>query len=149
MVTSGTGEIDMDLSKEFPRGPREKLGGMIWLPRMIDKARASLAGTLGEYRYNCVMDARLLKFLNMGEDAFLDLVKASRDDAEILSRLKSGPSARSDAAIAGFNEMMESLEPTSPDMVRRFEAARDRIKPGRTDVTTWVALLDLEEGRLK
>lgn len=122
---------------------------MTWLPRMIDKARATLAGTAGDYLYNCVMDTRLLKFLGLSDRAFLDIVKSSKDDAEILSRLRSGPSARSDAAIAGFNEMIASLEPTSPDMVKRFEAARDRVAKGRTDVTTWVALLDLEEGRLK
>ncbi|MEK6576069.1 MAG: DUF5069 domain-containing protein [Nitrospirota bacterium] len=31
----------LDLTKEFPRSPKEKLGGHVHLARMIDKARAN------------------------------------------------------------------------------------------------------------
>ncbi|MBI5777374.1 MAG: DUF5069 domain-containing protein, partial [Nitrospirae bacterium] len=43
----------MDLRKNYPRSPREKLAGYVHLPRMIDKCRASLAGTEGDYIYPC------------------------------------------------------------------------------------------------
>ncbi len=41
----------MDLTKDYPRSPREQLDGIMILPRAIDKARAQLEGKLGEYLY--------------------------------------------------------------------------------------------------
>ena len=39
----------MDLTRDVPRSPYASLGGIVFLPRAIDKARADAAGTLGEY----------------------------------------------------------------------------------------------------
>jgi len=139
--------FDMDLSKKIPRSPKDKLGGMIWLPRMIDKARAELDGTAGDYKYNCVMDARLLKFLGIAPEALLEAVKNAKDDNAVMEWIKANTSPRSSAAIEEFNSMLSSLEPTSPDMIKRFEANREKLAPGRTDIKTWLAMLDLEEGR--
>jgi hypothetical protein len=38
-----------DLSQHPPRSPRARLGGYVHLPRLLDKARAHLAGRMGEY----------------------------------------------------------------------------------------------------
>ena len=137
----------MDLSKKFPRSPKDKLGGIIWLPRMIDKARATADGTAGDYQYNCIMDSRLFKFLGVAPEAMLEAVKNAKDDNAVMEWIKANTSPRSSAAVEEFNNMMTSLSPTSPDMIKRFEANRDRMAPGRTDIKTWLALLDLEEGR--
>src|ERR1700722_18429694 len=40
-----------DLTAEAPRGLDAELEGYAWLPRMLDKARATLAGTAGSYRF--------------------------------------------------------------------------------------------------
>ena len=50
----------MDLRTTFPRSMKTRLGGYVHLARMIDKCRAVLAGTEGEYIYPCPMDDRLL-----------------------------------------------------------------------------------------
>ena len=42
----------LNLSKEYPRSPKQRLGGYAHLCRMIDKARAKAAGTIGEYIYH-------------------------------------------------------------------------------------------------
>ena len=36
----------MNLTRDVPRSPYEKLGGIVFLPRSIDTGRADLAGTL-------------------------------------------------------------------------------------------------------
>lgn len=41
----------LDLKTAFPRSGRERLGDYVWLARVADKARAALAGTIGEYIY--------------------------------------------------------------------------------------------------
>ncbi len=37
-----------DLTKEYPRSPRETLAGYVLAARVLDKCRAAIAGTLGE-----------------------------------------------------------------------------------------------------
>src|SRR5258707_13481264 len=41
------------LTKRPPRRPRCRLGGYAILPRMLDKGRAEIASTNGEFHYNC------------------------------------------------------------------------------------------------
>jgi hypothetical protein len=76
-----------DLAREDPAPMDAKLDSYPWLPRMIDKARASQAGTLGScYRYPCPIDARCLDLLGITADAFRDI--ATRvDDQALLSEL--------------------------------------------------------------
>src|SRR5437870_422294 len=42
-----------DLTQRPPRSVRTRLGGYALLPRMLDKCRAELAGTQGEFRFAC------------------------------------------------------------------------------------------------
>ena len=44
-----------------PRDGSLALGGIPWLARMIDKARAKADGTIGDYIYPCPKDQELLK----------------------------------------------------------------------------------------
>ncbi len=45
-----------DLTKEYPRSPRETLAGYVIAARMLDKCRAAISGTLGEYHFDCPLD---------------------------------------------------------------------------------------------
>ena len=45
-----------DLTKNFPRSPRETLAGYVIAARAVDKCRAVLAGTAGEYHSGCPVD---------------------------------------------------------------------------------------------
>jgi len=51
-----------NLTQEPPRSPRVRLNGYLLAGRMIDKGRAHLNGTLGEYDFNCTLDNILFKF---------------------------------------------------------------------------------------
>lgn len=51
-----------DLLREFPRSPRESLGGYVVAARVLDKCRAAVAGTLGEYHFNCLLDRHFFDF---------------------------------------------------------------------------------------
>jgi hypothetical protein len=64
------------------------LGGYPWLPRMIDKARAARADTLGTYyRYPCPIDAVCLRRLGVSADAFAEIAAAAVTDEEVLDLL--------------------------------------------------------------
>src|SRR5207237_9055184 len=74
----------MDLRVHYPRSVREKLAGYVHLARMIDKCRAVLAGTQGEYIYPCPMDRRLLEFAGLETDRLPQTVHA-RSSAQAVS----------------------------------------------------------------
>jgi len=65
----------MDLRKRFPRSMRAMLAGYAHLPRMIDKCRAVLAGTEGEYIYPCPIDELLMEFAGITSEEFTAAVK--------------------------------------------------------------------------
>ena len=137
----------MDLTKQFPRGPREKIAGIAMLARTIDKARALLAGTNGDYIYDCPMDKKLFSTLGVSSDEFLDMVRRSPDDIAVVAWLRGRNALPEGAAVDEHNAAIEHWGPTSEQGRERFERQRDLVAPGRTDVTTWTDLLDVEEGR--
>jgi len=65
----------LDLTKTPPRSPRNKLGGLCMLPRMIDIARAKLpGGRSGDYRIGRGMSALVLANLGISASEFVELV---------------------------------------------------------------------------
>src|SRR5947209_6633574 len=69
-----------DLTREPPRSPRLRLGGYGIMARMIDKGRATIAGTAGEYHFNCPLDNMLFGFKGVnGEDVRQVLASGASD----------------------------------------------------------------------
>ena len=69
-----------DLTRRPPRSPRSRLGGYTLLPRMLDKGRATLAGTNGEYHFNCPLDQRFLGFAGIDPKKLLAELQTHRWD---------------------------------------------------------------------
>lgn len=138
----------MDLTREYPRGPREQLDGMMLLPRAIDKARAQLENKLGEYiYYGCRFNLRLFNTLGVTEDEFLDAVRRSPDDAAVLEWIRDYVRPEPDK-IEKMHQWVLHNEPTA-DERQEFCDELEKIDPGNDYVNTWTDLVDLEEGRLK
>lgn len=136
----------LDLTKTFPRSPKHRLGGYVHLARMIDKARAKAAGTIGEYIYPCPLDQSLLDFLGISAEAFYEAATERTDD-EILRWIAQHTTARTPEQIEEWNRAFLTRKPANEESLRRFLEIRNRVAPHRTDLTTWPDLLDLEEGR--
>ena len=136
----------MDLSKTYPRSPREKLAGYVHLPRMIDKCRASLAGTEGDYICPCPMDQRLLDFTGITAKQFSKAV-SEKDDAAVDEWFTKTAKKHSAAEIEQWNEKFLTRGPDTDEKRAYFKQQRDAIDPTRTDITSWADLLDLDEKR--
>ncbi len=136
----------MDLRSSYPRSPREILAGHVHLARMIDKCRAVLAGTEGEYVYPCPLDQRLLEFVQVSADQFTEAVRTG-SDAEVAEWLLANAAPHAAEEIEAWNEMMVTRGPDTEEKWERFRGMRDAVDPARTDITSWVDLLDLEEKR--
>jgi len=83
----------MDLTVTPPRHGDEKLGGWAWLPRMIDKARATYHGNPGSFSHPCSRDRRLLAELDLTEEDFKEIIDSTTTDEEVLARIVARESA--------------------------------------------------------
>lgn len=137
----------MDLRRSFPRSMREKLEGYVHLARMIDKCRAVLAGTEGDYLYPCPMDVRLLEFAGLTDTQFTGAVRVNPTDEGVAQWFRETATPHPPAELETWNEMMLKRGPSSAEKQAAFDRLRDAIDPARTDVTAWADLQDLEEGR--
>jgi hypothetical protein len=92
-----------NLAHEDPAPMDARLAGYPWLPRMIDKARASQAGTLGTYyRYPCPIDAACLDLLGIDADTFREIANEAVDDQAVIDQL---------AAIGASAEKILNFDP--------------------------------------
>ncbi len=65
------------------------LDGYVWLPRMIDKGRAKLAGTLGDTVHPCPVDQTCLTRLRVTPEAFLAVLTEAATDDDVLDGLRA------------------------------------------------------------
>ena len=137
----------MDLSRDFPRSPKQKIAGLVQLGRMIDKGRAYKEKKLADYIYPCPLDKIILNFLRIDSDTFAKMVVDKKDD-EISIWAKDLTKSKSSREISFVNRQILDRKPDSQDRLQYFNEIRDKIDPSRTDIITWVDLLDLEEGRI-
>ena len=137
----------MDLRTTFPRSMRVTLGGYVHLARMIDKCRAVLAGTEGEYIYPCPMDDRLMEFAGIQSEQFTAAVQENEHDEAVIRWFRRVAKPHSQAQLDEWNRMMLSRGPSTPEKQASFNRYRDAVDPSRTDLTSWADLQDLEEGR--
>jgi len=99
-----------DLTKEPPRPPSHRLGGFTILARTIDKARAHLAGSIGDYHFDCPLDNVLFGFKGIKGEDFKAWVATDATDEEIVKWLHDHGSAKSEAEIKKFAEDTSKAE---------------------------------------
>ena len=136
----------MDLSRAFPRSPKQKIAGIVHLGRMIDKGRAYKEKKLADYIYPCPLDKIILDFFCIEADTFADMTIEKKDE-EISNWAKELIKSKSPDELDLINKIILEKKPDSEDRLKYYNKIRDKIDPSRSDLTTWVDLLDLEEGR--
>jgi len=126
----------LDLARTPPRSPREKLLGLYFLPRTIDKFRAelpggNLAGYLTDYKEG--LSSYLLHKLGISMDDFRALVARANDEDELVAGLREHVNPGKAEAI---NARLESIrvDTLTPEM-RAIVDERHPWMKGRTDVT--------------
>ena len=136
----------MDLSKVFPRSPKQKIAGLVHLGRMIDKARAYKEKRLADYIYPCPLDNIILNFLCIEADTFANITVEKKEE-EISNWVKGLIKSKTPNDLVLINKIILEKKPDSEDRLQYYNKTRDKIDPSRSDVTTWADLMDLEEGR--
>jgi hypothetical protein len=100
--------IARDLTKQAPHSPRERIAGFAIASRAVDKCRASLAGTLGEYHYDCPMDNMLFSFKGINGEQFKAAVLASTNYEEVGTWLQSNGTTKTPVEIKAWSDQMEA-----------------------------------------
>ncbi len=137
----------MNLSQRPPRSPRVRLGGYVLLPRLIDKCRAEVAGTRGEYHYNCPMDQRFFTFAGVDHEALKkEVAKGLGDGALLAWILESRTHKHSDWEISNWSAYRESAAPSDNES-REFVSQQIANGGGadREDLGTWFDYLDFDD----
>ena len=141
---------DLRNGKDFPRSPRETLGGYVLAARALDKCRAVLVGWQGEYHSNCPLDQRWLKFAEIDYNAYRLFVATGATDDEVAAWIGEHARNRSRADIAVWNNRERDLHLSdlSPELQGYMEEYIQQNVPHGRVVYHWFDVYDLEEKRL-
>ena len=145
-------DLALDLTQDYPRSPRALFAGYVIAGRILDKCRAMLNGTAGEYEYNYGMDRVFFEFAGIDANEFKDFVATGATDEEVADWIKSKAHVHSPAEIAAWNftlkcRRISELPPERQAWVQEYLLAN--VKPEVQERVIFnFDLLDAEEGRL-
>jgi hypothetical protein len=141
---------DLRDGKQFPRSPRDTYAGYVLAARAVDKCRAVLAGTEGEYHSNCPLDQIWLKFAGIDYDAFRSFVATGATDDQIAKWIGKTAQNRPRTEIIAWNNQQRDmrLSDLPPRIQEYMEDYIPKFLPRHRVVYHWFDVYDLEEQRL-
>lgn len=136
-----------NLTQRPPRSPRVRLGGYVMLARILDKGRADIAGTTGEYKYNNPMDRHWFRFTGITADALRAELAKGKSDGEILAWVEeTAPSKRAPYEIQQWSAFQNERGPDSDLETLQFFTERvSELSKTREDIKTWFDYLDVDD----
>jgi len=135
-----------DLTQHPPRSARVRLAGFVHLCRLLDKCRAHAHGKLGEYVFPCPLDKRFFSYTGIDAQAFLDAVKAGRNDTEMAVWVNEHMKPlRLPHEIEAWSRWLENLAPGDRQRHLGFSEGIEKLAPGRDDIRTTFDRLDLDD----
>ena len=139
-----------DLTKEYPRSPRDTLADYVIAARMLDKCRAAIAGTLGEYHFNCPLDRIFLDFTGINAELFRSFVATGANDDQVAAWIKEHAATRSRIEIIKWNnKMRETRLGDMPEPIQEFlESYIPKCLGEGSVVYRFFDVFDIEEKRL-
>ncbi|MFM7196543.1 MAG: DUF5069 domain-containing protein [Chloroflexota bacterium] len=137
----------MDLTKGVPRSGHDTIGGIVMLARAIDKMRAHLAGTPGEYIAHTGFSADVFELFGTDASTFEEIVRTHDTDEGVLASLMAIKHPTADE-IDAFNLEMTTYPSNDPAGVARMHGRMAAAGHGdRTDIVTSFDSWDIDEGR--
>lgn len=132
------------------RSPSEKIAGICYLGRMLDKIRLHAAGLLpADYVGNLGtgFDGRALSFLWIEYPSLVDRVKQGGTDEEIVEWAFAQGRRPGSEEIEVWNEFMRKRGWNDEATERLAQRKSESGFAGRTDIQTFFAYIDADEGR--
>ena len=142
-----------DLSKDYPRSPRDLLAGYVIGMRTLDKCRAALNNSLGEYHFDCPVDNMFLGFIGITADDFKQFVATGATDEEVAAWVEKRAKPRERIEIIKWNndlrykrlsEMEDGIQEYMEDYIPQFVPAHLRHH-----IDYFFDIYDAEEKRME
>lgn len=139
-----------DLSQEPPRSPRETLGGYVVAARVLDKCRAFLNGTAGEYDFDCYLDNIFFKFAGIQADAFKAFVATGASDEQVAEWIQQHAQQTDRLAVVKWNNQLRygNIKEMEDSFQLFMEDYIEKNVPKHRPIYHAFDIFDLEEGRL-
>ena len=136
-----------NLTLRPPRSPRVRLGGYVVLARILDKGRAEIAGTAGEYKYNNPIDQHFFRFTGLTPEALKKELATGKGDGEMIAWIEaSAPHKRAPWEIQQWSAWLNERGPDGDVETLEFFMGRvGALSQTREDVKTWFDYLDLDD----
>ena len=150
LVRERSGNTLIEMAVNQLRSPYEKVGGIYYFGRMLDKIRLHAAGSLpADYQPNLGggFDQRCTAFLNVAYADLVERVKQGGSDEEILEWCFLRGRKPGAEEIEIWNEFMRKRgwnDEATPILQRRL---REGGFEQRSDIQTMFDYIDLDEGR--
>jgi hypothetical protein len=139
-----------DLTKEFPRSPREIFAGYVLAARAVDKCRSVLAGCAGDYHSGCPLDEMFLSFAGISYEAFKEFVATGANDAEVATWITTTAKKRPAIEIIHWNNDLRGKRISElPDGLQEYmEEYIPKFIPRNRPVYAFFDVYDIEEQRI-
>jgi len=133
--------IDRDLTKQAPHSPRERIAGFAIADRTTDKCRASIAGKLGEYHYDCPLDNMLFRFKGINGGQFKTAVQAAKNYEDVGTWLQANGTTKTPAEIKAWSDEVEAGSMMKDPEKRAFfteECKKLGLDPEKSSTFDWL-----------
>jgi hypothetical protein len=143
---------DRDLTKQAPHSPRERLAGFVIANRTVDKCRASVAGTLGEYHYDCPLDNMLFSFKGINGGQFKTAVQAAKNYEDVGTWLLANGTKKTPAEIKTWSDEMEAGSPMKNPERRAYfveNCSKLGLNPEKSTTFDWLEADDRASFKVK
>jgi hypothetical protein len=139
-----------DLNTDFPRSPRETVGGYVIAGRTLDKCRAQINNSIGDYHYDCPLDNMFFDFAEITAEDFKTYVATGASDDEVGQWIQDNAKKRDQIDIIKWNNKMRGMRISEmPDPLQEFlEGYIPEFIPQNKIVYVWFDVYDIEEERI-
>ena len=139
------------MAEQFPRSPYDKVKGLVYFARMLDKIRLHAAGVLPVVYHKHLgidFDGRCLNLLHVKYDAVRERVLAGGSDEQILEWCCQNGRRLTDEEVetwSGFMQKRGWRDEASDRIIFRLKEAG--IEHRDKEAVTMFDFIDLDEGR--
>jgi hypothetical protein len=133
--------LDRNLTLEAPHSPRARTGGFAIADRTTDKCRASIAGTLGEYHYDCPLDNMLFSFKGINGGQFKTAVQAAKNYEDVGVWLLANGTRKTPEEIKAWSDGVEAGSMMNNPEKRAFfieECKKLGLNPEKSSTFDWL-----------
>ena len=136
---------------KYPRSPQEKVGGMVYLGRMVDKIRLMAAGDLHPDLHANLgqgFDERITAFLAVDYSELKNRVTEGGSDEEVLEWCFQKGTRPTEEQIEIWNSFMVKRGWSDELSERLASRKKESGFESRDDIQTMCHYIDADEGRM-